>query len=216
MLRTVQPELLDSLPPDHPDALHNRRDLRLINRLMGNFRWFRRHLPGLLQPGDHVLEIGAGTGDLGLGLVDVVEHYAALDLWARPAAWPARYAWHQDDLRTFPEYARYPVVLANLILHQFHDDELKELGARLSASARVILACEPYRQKRSRWLFRIFGRLLGANHVSLHDADVSIRAGFAGDELPRLLGLDPREWDTSHVTSSLGAYRMIAVRRPRP
>ena len=29
--------------------------------------------------------------------------------------------------------------------------------------------------------------LLGANHVSLHDAHVSIAAGFLGDELPRAL-----------------------------
>jgi len=38
----LQAELLDSLPPDHPDALHNRRDLRLTNALMGNSRWFQR------------------------------------------------------------------------------------------------------------------------------------------------------------------------------
>ncbi len=50
MQRTPQPELLDSLPPQHPDALHNRRDLRLTNRVMGNHRWLIRTLPPLLRP----------------------------------------------------------------------------------------------------------------------------------------------------------------------
>jgi hypothetical protein len=62
MLRTLQPELLDSLPSDHPDARHSRRDLRVINRLMGNHRWFARTLPPLVRAGEHALELGAGNG----------------------------------------------------------------------------------------------------------------------------------------------------------
>ncbi len=36
------------------------------------------------------------------------------------------------------------------------------------------------------------GPLLGANHVTLHDARVSITAGFVGTELPSALGMDAR------------------------
>ena len=36
MHRQVLPELLDELPPDDPRAVHSRRDLRRINKLMGN------------------------------------------------------------------------------------------------------------------------------------------------------------------------------------
>ena len=32
MPRTIQPELLDTLPPEDPAALHSRRDLRVINK----------------------------------------------------------------------------------------------------------------------------------------------------------------------------------------
>src|SRR5690606_11470579 len=39
MKRLVQPEILDSLPHHHPAVAANRRDLFLINRIMGNFRW---------------------------------------------------------------------------------------------------------------------------------------------------------------------------------
>ena len=55
MTRTLTPELLDSLPSQHPDALRSRRDLRWINFAMGNHRWFARTLPPLLRPGDRVL-----------------------------------------------------------------------------------------------------------------------------------------------------------------
>jgi hypothetical protein len=216
VFRTVLPELLDTLPPDHPDALHNRRDLRLINAIMGNFRWIRQTLQSRRRPGEPVLEIGAGTGEMGLTLADGVERYAGLDLWPRPAEWPEHLAWHQHDLRLFPHYADYPVVLANLILHQFRDDELAALGALLTSSTRLIIACEPARCRRNQWVFRAIAPLLGANHISLHDARTSIQAGFLGNELPQLLGLEPARWECTCSTGALGSYRMIAVRRPGP
>ena len=44
---------------DHPDALPNRRDLRLINRIMRSAAWFAARSPPP-RPGDRVLEIGVG------------------------------------------------------------------------------------------------------------------------------------------------------------
>ena len=75
------------------------------------------------------------------------------------------------------------------------------------------MACEPGRRRFSQLLYRILGPLLGANHVSLHDAHVSIAAGFRGDELARLLGLTPETWDVRCTTSLLGVNRLIALRR---
>jgi len=190
MLRACQPELLDSLPPDHPDAIHNRRDLRVINRIMGNKAWFERTLPKLHLPGDRVLELGAGMGEMGLELIRRGIPVDGLDLWPRPAAWPPEREWHTADLNTFAGYGAYPVVIANLILHQFTAMELASLGEKLRGSARVILACEPERRRASQMLVAAIGPLLGANHVTLHDARVSIAAGFRDDELPEFLGLD--------------------------
>lgn len=214
MRRTLQPELLDSLPPDHPDALHNRRDLRLTNRIIGNHRWFARTLPPLLEPGETVLEIGAGTGELGLRLARAGVPVDGLDLWPRPLDWPSARAWHAADLRTFEGYGDYPVIIGNLIYHQFSDTELTALGLRIRRGARAILACEPARRRVSQLLYRVFAPVFGANHVSLHDAHVSIAAGFCGDELPRLLGLSRDQWDLRCSTTPLGVYRMIALRRP--
>ena len=214
MLRRLQPELLDSLPHDHPAALHNRRDLRWTNRVLGNNRWLARTLSRQLRPGDVALELGAGTGELGVGLADQGMDVDGLDLWPRPAPWPAARAWHVADLRTFTAFSGYDAVFGNLIFHQFPENELRSLGNRISRSARLILACEPQRRRLSQLLYRTLAPLFGANHVSLHDAHVSIAAGFRGDELPRALGLAPEQWEISCTTSVLGVYRMLATRRP--
>jgi hypothetical protein len=212
MQRTLQPELLDSLAPTDPAALHNRRDLRITNQLMGNHRWFARVLPPLLDAREKALELGAGTGELGMRLQQHAVPVDALDLWPRPPEWSDNHAWHCADLLTFSGYADYAAVIGNLIFHQFTDDQLADLGAKLQG-ARIILACEPARRRLSQTLFRLVAPALGANAVSLHDAHVSIAAGFRGDELPRALGLAPAAWDCRCETTALGAYRMIAVRR---
>ncbi len=215
MQRSLQPELLDSLPHNHPDALRNRRDLRLTNRIVGNHRWIARTLPPLLRRDDVVLEIGAGTGELGLALARHDLAVDGLDLWPRPPEWPTARAWHVADLREFSGYGRYPAVVGNLIFHQFSADELARLGAMLRGRARVIVACEPARRRLSQFLYRTVGRLMRANHVSLHDAHVSIAAGFRGEELSEALGLDPASWKIRCSTTLLGVYHMVAERRSR-
>jgi SAM-dependent methyltransferase len=213
MQRILEPELLDTLPVDHPDARHSRRDLRLTNRFLGTHRWIERTLPGLLRPGERVLEIGAGTGELGRRLNRKGLTPAGLDLWPRPAEWPAEAEWHRADLRTFSSYDRYAAIVANLILHHFSDADLAGLGSRLRRTARVIVACEPARRRVSQLFFRTLAPWFGANAVTLHDAHVSIAAGFIGEELPRLLGLDPANWQVRHATTRTGVYRLTAVRR---
>ncbi len=213
MRRQLQPELLDSLPPEHPDALHNRRDLRLINRLMGNHRWLVRTLPILLAPGDAVLELGAGTGELGARLAAKGVEIDGLDLWPRPAGWPPGRTWHSTDLLSFAGYEKYAAIVGNLIFHQFTAAELSALGRMLCRAARVIVACEPARRRFSQVGFACLAPLLGANHVSRHDAHVSIAAGFCAHELPQMLGLETADWDCHCRTTAPGAYQMIAVRR---
>jgi hypothetical protein len=212
MIRTLQPELLDALPPEHPDAQHSRRDLRIINRIVGNHRWIARKLPTLLRAPERVLEVGAGTGELGRQLAARSIAVDGLDLWPRPPHWPAARGWHVSDVRTFTRFADYAVIVGNLIFHQFTDGELYALGAKLRRTARVIVACEPARRRTSQALLRAFGPLLGANLVTRHDAHVSVAAGFRGDELPRILGLIGDDWSISCETTALGSYRMVALR----
>jgi len=211
MERTLQPEILDSLSPDDPAALQSRRDLKIVNRIMGNERWFRQVLRRELRSGEQVLELGSGTGEIGMALSAAGIAINGLDLCPRPASWPRRSEWHQVDLRTFARYPEYSAVIANLTLHHLTAAELAALGRRFDG-ARLIVVSEPARRRRSQTLFAALGPMLGANQITLHDAQISIAAGFLGDELPRGLGLELNRWRWRCWVSFLGAYRMIAMR----
>ncbi|HZL45488.1 MAG TPA: hypothetical protein VFC28_04615 [Opitutaceae bacterium] len=210
--RIVQAELLDSLSHDHPDARRNRRDLRVINALMGNYRWLARTLAAHARPDELILEVGAGTGELALQLRSQGWQVDGLDTWPRPAAWPASARWHRTDLRTFTGFDAYDVVYGNLIFHQFTAAELAAVGHGLQSHARLLVACEPERRQKSQRLFRVIAPLLGANHISRHDGHVSIAAGFQRDELPHLLGLEAARWAWRCSTTAFGANRMVAWR----
>ncbi len=214
--RRLVPELLDSLPPDHPDALHSRRDLRVINRVMDNAPWFRAALASRVLPGERVLELGSGTGELAAVLRSVAPLFDSIDRVPRPPAWPADARWHQADIMEFAGWSDYPVVIGNLILHHFDDEALRDLGNALSPHARLLVFSEPTRKRLNQWLWNVAAPLGGANHVTRHDGRVSIAAGFRHDELPRALGLDPALWSWQITNSWLGAYRLIAERRTRP
>jgi 2-polyprenyl-3-methyl-5-hydroxy-6-metoxy-1,4-benzoquinol methylase len=211
MDRTLQPEFLDSLAPDDPAALHSRRDLRIINRVMGNERWFRHVLQRQSKSVKRVLELGSGMGEMGIALSAAGVVIDGLDLCPRPSSWPRQAEWHRADIRNFARYGEYSAVMANLTLHHFDSNELAALGEKL-AGARLIIASEPARRRRSQAMFAALGPLLGANHITLHDARISIAAGFLGDELPHALGLTADRWMWKCQLSLVGAYRMIACR----
>lgn len=213
VFRTLKPELLDALPPENLDAIHSRRDLRRFNRAMGNPAWFRDTLPQLIQPHERVLELGAGTGELREFLPDSRHlRWDGLDLAPRPPQWPRTDQWHQLDVRKFAGWADYPVVIANLFFHHLDDQDLAVLGQQLRQHARVLICSEPARGRRWQWLFRAVCLCVGANHVSRHDGHVSIAAGFRGDELSRIFGVNSTPWRCQLSVSPRGVYRMVAIR----
>ncbi len=206
-------ELLDTLPAEHPDARHSRRDLRVFNAALGNARWFAQILPRQLRAGERVLEVGAGEGDLGLTMHRRGIRWDGIDLAPRPPAWPRDAAWHRGNVFHFDEWPQYPVIAGNLILHHFTDHQLGELGARASEHARLLVLGDLRRGRIQQWLFAAFARAVGANRVSRHDGWLSIAAGFRGHELPRLLGLDPRHWAWQVPRTHFFAYRLVAFRK---
>ena len=214
MQRRLEPELLDSLPPDHPDAIHSRRDLRLINRVMGNAPWFEQTLARHVRSGEHVIELGSGTGELAARLRTVTPFVDGIDRIPAPRSWPASAHWHQADIQTFTGWSAYPVVIGNLILHHFDNVALRALGEAFRPHARLLIFNETSRKRLNQRVWSITAPLCGANHVTRHDGRVSIAAGFLDDELPRSLGLDPAHWRWEISHTWLGAYRLIAERRP--
>ena len=215
MNRVVAPEILETLAADDPDAIQGRRDLLKVNWIMGNHRWLLRTLKRERKAGERICELGAGDGALSRQFLQkgicAAGELHALDLAGEPSDWPVGAVWHQGDLfaRTLPDCE---ILVSNLFLHHFTDEQLALMGTRLSPKTRVILAAEPARffaHKISGWLFSCLARL---NHVTRYDMQVSIAAGFRGQELPRALRLsDPWQWRCQ--SRPFGSLRMMAMRK---
>jgi hypothetical protein len=112
-----------------------------------------------------------------------------------------------DTLRTVDNGA---VVTANLFLHHLSDAALRDLLALAADRAAALVACEP-RRSRSALVASHLVVLLGANHVTRHDAVASVRAGFQGRELsalwPQGLGWSLREGLDFPFTHGFSAVR---------
>ncbi len=213
-MRQITPEILDQLPSDHPDAVASRRDLRLINAVMGNHRWLAKRMLTYLNPGDQIVELGAGDGQLAGVFLKLAPpnhdfRYQALDLAPQPQAWPddPRFHWLTGDLFQCDALASATMVVANLILHHFTDPALATLGAKMS-QARVVLAREPARRRR--WMSYLLYPL-GLNRVTKHDMKASIEAGFLGDELADALGLRSPDWSIRCSETLFNAHQMQAT-----
>lgn len=204
--RVVRPELLDSLDPSDPSARRSRSDLRVINAMMGNFVWAEGVLAPFATPGTRLVEIGAGEGNLLRRLAKSFPHtnLAGLDLVPRPPDLPPVVAWRQGDL--FQSLSG-DVAVGVMIVHHFSDERLKDLGGLLQ-NFRVLCLCEPWRHTLARLWGRCLLPLVGS--VTRHDMLVSIEAGFARGELPRLLGLSG--WHLQETIDWRGSYRLVAWR----
>ncbi len=194
--------------------MRSRRELRLINSIMGNHRWIARELASGRGSQRSVLELGAGDGSLIRELCGTGEggfaEWSAVDLAPRPPEWPEGAPWHQGDVFEMERLPEAEVVVANLFLHHFENAQLRWMGGRLPQSCRLFLANEPARARFHSVQGRILAWVAGFGRVTCHDMDRSIRAGFWGDELPQALGLDG--WQVKVSCTPLGAYRMRAWR----
>lgn len=210
--RAVDPELLDHLPPDDPEAIRSRRDLRRINALMGNEDWVVRavsRLPAVRRK--MILEIGAGEGQLinRLAGLHPDQLAGACDLLPAPAGLNPKVRWHEGDVFTLPEDMKGGILVANLFLHHFEAGLLEKLG-KWCRRFEALVFNEPDRAT----LPHCLGGLLHPfiNAVTRHDMHVSIRAGFTRGELPGLLKLDPKVWTIRETSTWRGSRRMVAWR----
>ena len=212
MERALQPEILDSLPPDDGEAQRSRRDLRRINFLMGNHRWIRRQVA--TSGASLVVELGAGGGEVLRSHNEAGFSVAGIDLIPRPEQLSSSVCWWEGDVfehiaeATQSERA---MIVANLFLHHLDSGELARLGS-LASNAAAWCVCEPWRSRFS--LAQAYSLWPMVNNVTRHDMIVSIKAGFRSGELPHALGLDSPGWQVRERLSWRGGYRMFAVRVP--
>jgi len=99
-------------------------------------------------------------------------------------------------------------IFANLFLHHFSEPQLRLLFSHIARLTSLFIAVEP---RRSLWSVR-FCRLLwliGCNQVTRHDARISVRAGFEGDELSQLWPVEGI-WSLMEEPANLASHLFIA------
>jgi hypothetical protein len=199
--RVVQPEWLDSLPPNDPQAIRSRRDLRRLNRWMRNPSHVLDAINNLRQKPTTIIEVGSGDGTFMLSLARRLKwkHRVRLTLLdMQPVISPAtletlqRLGWDAEvraeklqDWLAGPEAPMADLILANLFWHHFQDAELRDFFASLSRITRAFVACEPRRWMPARVATRLLW-LIGCNLTTRHDARISVEAGFRDHELSAL------------------------------
>ena len=211
--RSTQGELLDQGVPE-AEALRSLRDLRFVNRWLGNpgsvLRAVRPHLP----PGGRLLDVGSASGDLPAFLLSRLPGpHLATGLDIKPLHFrfaPASLRRVVADARALPFAERsFDVVTASLFLHHFDSALLPGVLAGLFRVARRALVVNDLERAPVPYLFgRAFFPLLFRSRVSVEDGLVSIRRGFRRDELLAAFataGL-PRPAVTRHFP-----YRLLAV-----
>jgi len=212
--RDIQPELLDLLPQNDPRAVRAREEMLIVNGAMRNHHWIERMVRRHGQKGWNMTELGAGDGALSLRLLNSglcrEEEMQAVDLVSRPFNWPVAAGWFTGDVIA-AALPHSEVVIANLFLHHFTNQELHSIGSKISPTTRLIVAAEPARLWRNRFLGRLLCEVAELNDVQIHDMQLSIRAGFRGKELGLALGLGD-EWQMHVQMHPLGAYRFMAER----
>ncbi|HEX4332295.1 MAG TPA: methyltransferase [Usitatibacter sp.] len=192
-VRVVEPEWLDTLPPEDPRARRSRRDLARLNAIMRNAGIVAGELEKTSLT--RIAEIGAGDGAFAVRLAArLPETDASFVLVDQvPAPTPAqRGGWRfetatreaiqwLDDAST----GRFDAIVANLFLHHLDDAPLERLLEAIGRRTARFVACEPRRSALSLAGSHLVG-LVGCNDVTRHDAVASVRAGFSGREISAL------------------------------
>jgi SAM-dependent methyltransferase len=224
--RHVQPEILDELAADDPRAIQSRRDLQKVNTFMGHRGLVARALRSAPAAPQFVVELGAGDGTF---LLNVARHLPrgarvrAVLVDRRPSLGAAtrkgfeQAGWDVEmraadvfDWLSRPHAETADVMLANLFLHHFPDRELADLLNLAARQTRRFVACEPRRSRTALAGVQLL-RLLGCNDVTLHDGDLSVRAGFRDRELGTLWP-SGGEWRLSERRRGLFTHAFLAAR----
>ena len=222
--RSVEPEWLDTLPPDDPRAQRSRRDLKRLNRIMGNAGMLRRQLLQHHARPASLVELGAGDGSLMLALVrrlpqppahiiliDRQPGIAAASMQALTAMGCTVHCVAADAFDWLAQTDHVDGILCNLFLHHFAPQPLADLLQACAAKTSLFLACEPARTRTALCGSHLLG-LIGCNGVTRHDAVVSVRAGFRPGELSALWP-DKPTWRLTEQHAGLFSHVFAARRR---
>jgi hypothetical protein len=231
--RCVKPELLDALPPIDPLAQGSRRDLVLLNKLMGHAGLLRQtwHEAEAESWAEQIVDLGSGDGMLALSLVRKIAHGSILKRVVLVDRQPiiseaSRKAFLELGLEleiveanVFDWLGHEPLTAhtfttANLFLHHFEPKLLRGLLDLIASTTNAFAACEPRRSALPLLASKMIG-LIGCNAVTRHDALISVQAGFITDELSRIWPAGG-EWHCIEREAGLFTHLFLATRVARP
>ena len=226
--RCLGPDLLDQLPADDPRAVRSRRDIKIINTIMGQpgimAHTLLRHCPHNPRL---LMDLGSGDGTFMLRVARRLAsrwqrvHVILLDRVGivseetrrgfKALGWEVETV--ADDVFAYLQRQRstlVDVITANLFIHHFPSAELTRLLALVAASTRTFVACEPRRgllpSLGSRMLWAV-----GCSPVSVQDSIVGVRAGFRDNEISASWPRDER-WATHESKVRLFSHCFAATR----
>ncbi|HUQ27596.1 MAG TPA: methyltransferase domain-containing protein [Usitatibacter sp.] len=222
--RRLEGEWLDELPADDPRAQRSRADLRRINAIMGNAGIVASALkPIFPEPPLSMVELGAGDGEFALRLtrllgarglqvtlVDRQQIVSAATLRAFGDAGASVNVAQADVFEWLAGATRVDLIVANLFLHHFEDEPLARMLSLIAARSRAFVACETRRSAFAMAGARML-RVIGCNDVTMHDAAVSIRAGFRDGDLAKLWP-SPGGWSLREESRGLFSHLFAAHR----
>lgn len=228
--RSVEPELLDQMPADDRRAVRARRDLKRLNAVILQTGIMAPILARHWARGEPrtILDLGTGDGTFMLGVarrlaprwrdvsVTLVDRQNIVSPQTRDAF--AALGWNAQSVAAdvFDHLGEIKspgvdIITTNLFLHHFERDQLARLLGLAAQSAQLVVACEPRRNKFALRASRL-SWTIGCNAVSLHDAIVSVRAGFSGQELSAMWP-DHDRFELQEYAARLFTHCFVARRR---
>lgn len=228
--RTIQAETLDYLDEEDPQAIRSRADLRRIHFIMGTRGILLNALLRMKLRPRRIVELGAGDASLTLRMAQVLApewgpvHLTLLDrrnvVSAATVQAFGRLGWQVEVLNadildwiSRPPAQPYDLALATLFLHHFKEAELSAILAALARHAHALCACEPRRARLALCGSHLVG-LLGANAVTRDDAVLSVKAGFADQELSQLMEPAFHGWQIEEYGAGLFSHCLLAACPP--
>lgn len=228
--RRLSPEILDFLPSCDPSALASRRDLQRLHPILGQsrlwLRWFQKRYPD--RPPASLVDLGCGDGHLLTTLLTKAfpngGHGSRLFFVDRQPSIPdstlellRRQNWLPtvipSDLHEWIRSAPpAELILTNLFLHHLTNPELRDLFKKISNLSPMFAAAEPIRGFTGTIASRLLG-FLGFHSVTLHDARVSVQAGFRDHELSGLWP-NPSGWSLTEHRVGLFTHFFCAEKSP--
>jgi 2-polyprenyl-3-methyl-5-hydroxy-6-metoxy-1,4-benzoquinol methylase len=222
MIRTLEPEWLDTADASDPRARRSRRDLQLVHFMMGNATPVARALHQALAPDARIADLGGGDGRFMLRVARKLRMAANVTIIDRAAgvcgetlpdfeqlSWRAT-GIAADVLKWLERAPEFDAITANLFLHHLEEHALRRLMALASERTRLFIACEPRRNVFALAASRALS-LLGCSPETRRDAAISVKAGFRGHELseawPSQTG-----WRLEERPSGLFSHLFIARR----